>query len=203
MLQKHSIYDANYDSDYDDFDDNCVATISTNDNIRKVEPVIVNICIGNTSKKALVDSGSVCTTINKNLANAVVENCQKSLWVQSPEMQELKTISNNLIKTIGIIKTSVKYNDWVATDVILTVFEDDHRQKIGRDLFSQLGLSLTQTKRVSNIDQNQCLIEKQIAFNFPGLISRIGTSLKHSAISTFHKKFRPTHQKGRRVPINL
>ena len=29
LLQKHSIYDANYDFDYDDFDDNCVATIST------------------------------------------------------------------------------------------------------------------------------------------------------------------------------
>ena len=28
LLQKQSIYDANYDSDYDDYDDNCVATIS-------------------------------------------------------------------------------------------------------------------------------------------------------------------------------
>ena len=26
-MQKHSIYVANYDSDYDDFDDNCVAVI--------------------------------------------------------------------------------------------------------------------------------------------------------------------------------
>ena len=38
---------------------------------------------------------------------------------------------------------------------------------------------------------------------FPGLISRIGKSLKHSVKSIFHNNFTPTHQKGRRVPINL
>ena len=107
LLQKHSIYDAIYDSDYDDFDDNCVATISTNHNIREVEPVNVNVCIGNTNTKALVVSGSVCTIINKSHANAVVSACQENFWVQSPEMQELKIFSNDLIKTVEVIKTSV------------------------------------------------------------------------------------------------
>ena len=74
LLQKHSIYDANYDSDYDDCDDNCVSTISINNNTREAEPVNFNICIGNTSTKALVDSGSVCTIINKILATAVVSD---------------------------------------------------------------------------------------------------------------------------------
>ena len=83
LLQKHIIYDANYDSDYDDdYDDNCVATISINNNTREVEPVKLKICIGNT--KALVDSGSVCTIINKSLATAVVSDCKESFWVQSP-----------------------------------------------------------------------------------------------------------------------
>ena len=58
-------------------------------------------------------------------------------------------------------------------------------------------------KQFANIDQNQCLIKKQIAFDFPGLIAKIGKFLKLSAKSTFHKQFLPTHQKGRRVPINL
>ena len=35
-MQKNSIYDANYDSGYDDFEDNCVAVISDSDNIREV-----------------------------------------------------------------------------------------------------------------------------------------------------------------------
>ena len=76
MFAKHSISDANYDSDYDEFYDNCVAIISdNNNNAREVETVNVNICVGNTETKALVDSGSICTIINKILANAVVSDC--------------------------------------------------------------------------------------------------------------------------------
>ena len=57
MFQVHSIYDANYNSDFEEFDNNCVARISDTFNIREPEPVNVNICIGNTETKALVDSG--------------------------------------------------------------------------------------------------------------------------------------------------
>ena len=81
--------------------------------------------------------------------------------------------------------------------------EDGHRPIIGRDLFSQLGLSLTKTTQVSNVDQNQCLMKKQIAFDFPGLISRIGKSLKHTVKSTFRKHFTPTNKKIRRVRISF
>ena len=72
LLQKQGIYDANYDSDYDDYDDNCVATISIKSDTREVEQVNLDICVGNTKIKALVDSGSVCTIINKSLAKTVV-----------------------------------------------------------------------------------------------------------------------------------
>ena len=88
VLQKHSIYDANYDSDYDDYDNNCVATISINSDTREVEPVNLDICIGNTKTKAFVDSGSVFTI---SLATTVVSECKQSFWVQSPEMHDLKT----------------------------------------------------------------------------------------------------------------
>ena len=203
LLQKHSIYEGNYDSDYDNYDDNCVATISIKNNTREVEPVHLNICTGKTSAKTLVDSGSVCTIINKSLVTTVVSDCKDSFWVQSPEMHEPKTFSNDLIKTIGVMKTSIKGIDWIATAVNLTVVEDGHRPIIGRDLFPQLGLLLTQTKQVANVNQNQCLIKKQVAFDFPGLTSRIGKLLKHSVKSMFHKNYTPTHQKGRRVPNTL
>ena len=81
--------------------------------------------------------------------------------------------------------------------------EDGHRPKIGRDLFPKLGFSLIQIKQVANVNQNQSLIKKQLAFVFPGLISRTGKSLKHSVKSTFHKHFTPTHQKNLRVLNNL
>ena len=203
LLQKQGFYDANYDSDYDDNDDNCVATISIKSDIREVEPVNLDICVGNTKTKALVDSGSVCTIINKSLAKTVVSECKGSYWVQSPEMHDLKTFSNDMIKIVGVINTLIHCNEWIATGVDVTVVEDGYRPIIGRDLFSKLGFSLTQLKQVAIIDQNQCLIKKQIEFDFPGLITRIGKSFKHSVKSTVYKQFTPTHQKVRRVPINL
>ena len=172
LFQKQSIYDAIYDLDYDDYNDNCIATISINNDTREVEPGNLDICIGNTKTKALVDSGSVCTVINKSFANSVVSECKGSFWVQSPEMHDLNTFSIDLIKIIGVIKTTIKCNDCVATGVNVTVVEDSHSPIIGRDLFPKLGFSITQTKQVANVDQNQCLIRKQIALDFPGLISR-------------------------------
>ena len=150
-----------------------------------------------------MDSGSVCTIVNKSLADKVVSECKDSYWIQSAEIHDLKTFSNDIIKIVGIIKTSIRCNDWIATDVDVTVVEDGHRPIIGRDLFPKLGFSVIQSKQVANIDQNQCPIKRQISFDFPELITRVGKSLKHSIKSTFHSEFTPTHQKGRRVPINL
>ena len=82
LFQKQSTYDASYDSDYYDYYDNCIATISINNDTREVEPVNLDICIGSIQTKALVDSGSVCTIINKSLANTVVSKCKGSFWVQ-------------------------------------------------------------------------------------------------------------------------
>ena len=106
----------------------------------------MHIRIEKTETKALAESRSVCTIINRSLATAVVLNSQESFWVQSPENRDLKIFYNELVKTIGEINTSVKCSDWAAVNVIVTVVEDDHRPIIGRDLFPQLGFSLTQTK---------------------------------------------------------
>ena len=150
-----------------------------------------------------MDSGSVCTIVNKSLADTVVSDCNESYWVESPEIHDLKTFSNDIIKIVGVFSTSIKCNDWIATGIDVTVVEDGHQPIIGPDLFPKLGLSVIQLKQVANIDQNQCPIKRQISFYFPDLITRAGKSLKHSVKSTFHNEFTPTHQKGRRVPINL
>ena len=78
LLQYHSIYAANYDSDYDDYNDNCVATIAYKIETRELEPVNLDIGVGNTGTKLFVDSGSVCTIIKKSLANTVVSECDRS-----------------------------------------------------------------------------------------------------------------------------
>ena len=129
-----------------------------------------------------------------------MSECREIYWVQSPEIHDLKTFSNDIIKIVGVINTSIKCNDWIATGVDVTVVD---RPIIGRDLFPKLGFSVIQLKQVANIDQNQCPIKSQISFDFPDLITRVGKSLKHSVKSTFHNDLTPKHQKGRRVPINL
>ena len=91
----------------------------------------MHIQFGNTETKALVDSGSNCTIVNKSSASAVVMNSKECYWVQSPVFHDLKTFSNELIKTIEVINTSVKGNDWAAINVNVTVVEDDHRPIIG------------------------------------------------------------------------
>ena len=56
---------------------------------------------------------------------------------------------------------------------------------------------------VNQIDQEYCPIKKQIATDFPDLISRVGKSKVHTVRSKFHGNYNPSHQKGCRVPINL
>ena len=114
MMQKHSIYDANYDSDYDEFDDNRVGVISDSDSIRELEPLNMHICFRNTETKTQVDLGCVCTIINRCLADAVVLNSQENFWVDSPKNLDLNNIFNETIKTVGGISTSVKCNNWAA-----------------------------------------------------------------------------------------
>ena len=83
---------------------------------------------------------------------------------------------------------------------------DGHRSLLGRDLFPALGLSIQQSNSpntVNQVEQEYCPIEKQIATDFPDLSSRIGKSELHTVRSKFHKHYTPSHQKGRRVPINL
>ena len=78
--------------------------------------------------------------MNKSLANAVVLNSKESYWVQSPVVHDLKTFSNELIKTISVIKTTLKCNDRAATNFTHTVVEEGQIPVFGQDLFPQIGL---------------------------------------------------------------
>ena len=87
-----------------------------------------------------------------------------------------------------------------------SVVADGLKSLIGRDLFDQLGLAVTQStfrkgNRVNNIASPE--FKEQIAKTFPVLVSRIGRSESYVAKSKFHKDFQPRHQKCRRIPINL
>ena len=55
---------------------------------------------------------------------------------------------------------------------------------------------------INNIE-TPCAIKKSLTKEFPELISRIGKSKHNTVNSKFHRNYRVTHQKGRKVPIHL
>ena len=161
---------------------------------------------GNTAKNVLVDSASVCTLINESLTDSIISQDTNSKWIREANPKQLKTFPNEPIQTLGILQTSIQNNNWYANPIEIQVLTDGHRSLLGRDLFPALGLSIQQSnnqKRVNQVDQEYCPIKKQIATDFPDLISRIGKSKVHTVHSKFHRNYTPSHQKGRRVPIDL
>ena len=59
---------------------------------------------------------------------------------------DLKMFSNDMIKKFGVINNIVKWKNWSAKNVKVTVVEHGEWSITGPDLFPQLGLSLNKTK---------------------------------------------------------
>ena len=119
---------------------------------------------------------------------------------------ELKSFSNDIGKTLGCIKTSVRCNDWEIPKATITVVADGFRPILGRDLFDKLGITISQkpcpNTEVNNIEP-PWVIEKSFAKEYPELISQIGKSKHHTVNSKFHKNYRVKLEKERKVPIHL
>ena len=197
-------YNEKFNSDYDSLDESYVATV---ENVRSPPIALQNmtITIGNTNCPLLLDSGSGCTIINMSLAREIMYNGAQSQWSEEKPL-ELKSFSNDIVKNLGTLKTPVRRNDWRIQKTTITVVADGFRPILGRDLFDQLGITISQkpcpNTEVNNIEP-PCAIKKKLAKEFPELISQIGKSKHHTVNSKFHKNYRVTHQKGRKVPIHL
>ena len=179
-----------------------MAAVSSTDFATSVEAINLPAVLGNTATNVLVDSGNVCTIINESLANSIVSQDSNSKWIREANPKQLKTFSNEPIHTLGILQS----NNWYANPIEIQVVTDGHRPLLGRDLFPALGLSIQQSNNqttINQVEQEYCPIKKQIAIDFPDLISRIGRSKVHIARSKFHRNYTPSHQKGSRVPINM
>ena len=197
-------YNEQINSDYDSSDDNYVSTV---ENISSPNIALKNLSltIGNTNCDLLLDSGSGCTIINMSLAREIMFNCAQSQWSEKKPL-ELKSFSNDIVQPLGTLKTPVKCNDWNLQKAKITVVADGFRPILGRDLFDQLGITISQKPclktEVNNIDQ-PCAIKRSLAKEFPDLISRIEKSKNHTVNSKFHKNYRVIHEKGRKVPIHF
>ena len=157
----------------------------------------------------MIDSGSAVSLITKVLANQKFRTTKSAKWITKREKRDLKTFSNDPMKVLGHLETTVAYNNWIDREATLTVVEDGHKIIIGRDLFTSHGLAVVQQQKpdngkcVNNINNSTFKIKETIAVQFPHLVSRIGLSKTHVAKSKFHQKFTAKHQKGQRVAINL
>ena len=139
QIANQNIYHADCDSVRTE--DNCVSVTSNNLHLRKHGRLNQ---YGSIETKLLIESGSVHTIIYKSLANPVVGGHEHSFWTTTTDKKDLKTCSNNIIKTVNTIITTVNCNDWKAENVNINFVEDCHQPIIGRDLFQLLVLSKNQ-----------------------------------------------------------
>ena len=189
-----------YESDYSSGEeDNTVAMIESA--VEKVEPLNMLLKIGNINTTQFVDTGSACSILNRSLVSQVVQSSPRAFWIDEtvPPQLYLRTFSNEPIQVEGKIQAPITSKGWVCDSATFTVVADGLRYLIGRDLFDQLGLAVTQStflkgNRVNNTASPE--FKEQIAKTFPGLVSRIGRSKIHVAKSKFHKDFQPRHQNG-------
>ena len=192
-------FDPDLESTYSSDEDKCVAPVSSVDSTTPIEAINLPVVVGKTATNVLVDSGSVCRIINGTLANSIISQDCNLKWIREAAPKQLKTFYNELIQTLDILQTSIQSNNWYANPIEIHVVTDGHRSLLGRDLFPALGLSIQQPnspKTVNQIEQEHCPIKKQIATNFPSLISRIGQKSKlHTVRSKFLKHYNPSHQK--------
>ena len=102
-----------------------------------------------------------------------------SKWIREAVPKQLKTLSNELIQTLGILQMSIQSNNWYANPTEIQVVTDGNRSLLSRYLFPALGLSIQQSNSpntVNQVEQEYCPIKKQIAtdilIKLPELVSQ-------------------------------
>ena len=140
FLQPTKLYESDYSSGEED---NTVAMIETA--VEKVEPLNMPLKIGNINTTLLVDSGSACSILNCSLASQVVQSSPRAFWIDETVPPQLRTFSNELIQVEGKIQTPITSKGWVCDSATFTVVADVLKSLVGRDLFEQLGLAVTQS----------------------------------------------------------
>ena len=103
----------------------------------------ITITIGNTDCHLLLDSDSGCTIINMSLAKKIMFNCVQAEFSEKKPL-ELKSFSNNIVEKLRTLKTTVNCNDWKIQKTKIMIVADGFRPILGRDLFDQLGITISQ-----------------------------------------------------------
>ena len=137
FLQSVIFYGSDYSSGVDD-------TVALTENGKaKIEPLNMLIKFGNFSTTLLVNSGSACSILNRSLASQVVKSSPHAFWIHEKVSPQLKKFSNEPIHIEGKIQSANTSNGW--TSATFTVVVEGLKSLIGRALFDQLVLVVTQS----------------------------------------------------------
>ena len=149
----------------------------------------------------LVDTGSPRSFIDIQRTEELIQEEKQMKLEEYNGYMKLKCFSNKDKPIIGQIQMELQSGSWTATNCNILVVEHKSQNLMGRDIFTKLGLTLTQQqankgKNVLNIDKN--IIEKNITkWNFkkyPHICTRLGTSRNHIVKSILKKEKTPTAQ---------
>ena len=147
FVQPEKLYESDYSSGEED---NTVAMIETA--VEKVEPLNKPLKIGNVNKTLLVESGSACSILNHSLASQVVQSSPRAFWIRESTPPQLRTFSNEPTQVEGKIQAPVTSKGWACDTANFTAVADGLKSLIGRDLFDQLGLAVTQSTILKDED---------------------------------------------------
>ena len=140
---------------------------------------------------SMIDSGSVCSIITKMLANNILKVTPSSRWIGSTSEKNLKTLSNEPIKVLGKIATTVVYNGWIWVRMPYTCRgSSQYNHWKGPFQYSWLEVVQQHAKRGKGLkyfDNSICKVKQAIASQFPDLVSRICLSKTHVVKSNFHQ----------------
>ena len=101
------------------------------------------ITIGNTDCHLLLNSGNGCTIKNISLAKQIMFICIQAQWSEKKPL-ELKSFSNDIVETWGILQTPIRWNNWKIPKAKITAVAGGFRIILGRDLFDQFGKTISQ-----------------------------------------------------------
>ena len=143
---------------------NNVAAISS-ESAHQLEHLNVEVQLGKVKAHAMIDSGNAVSLITKTVANQILRTTKSAKWIDTKDRRNLKTFSNEPLKVLRHLETTVVYNNWKDRAAMLTVVEDGHKNIIVRDLFTTLALAVVQQqpekgKCVNNINSSTCKMRR-------------------------------------------
>ena len=109
-----------------------MAAISS-DSVHLLEPLNVEVPLGKVEALAMTDSGSAVSIITDTLADKILQTTKSAKWTDTKDKRNLKTFSNDPIKVLGQLETTITYNQWKDKAAVFTVVEDGHIKKHNRE----------------------------------------------------------------------